>query len=221
MLHKISMYKKTKKMTIKEKFIFVFKIYGLNSLSMIVLATISFLVFGKQTNRIPISFDKQMISVFAALIMAPILEELIYRLVLNDFSKIKNIVFASLAFLVAMLFSNYKNDGLDSRYLVIFTWIIIIWICYFINKKVPISKFKKYETILIFISSFLFSISHFENYNMSNGNYSFIINFLMLFISGLLVTKVRLKIGVVWGMFTHFLINLVPSIILLFEHFNK
>lgn len=208
-------------MTIKEKFIFVFKIYGFNFLSMIVLSSISFLVFGKQTNRIPISFDKQIITVFGALILAPILEELIFRLVLNDFSKIKNIVFASLSFFAGMLFSYYKNDGLDSRYLVIFTWIIIIWICYFISKKAPISKFKKYETILIFISSFLFSISHFENYNMSNGNYSFIINFLILFVSGMLVAKVRLKIGVVWGILTHFLINLVPSIILLFEHFNK
>lgn len=208
-------------MTIKEKFIFVFKIYGFNFLSMIVLSSISFLVFGKQINRIPISFDKQIITVFAALILSPILEELIFRLVLNDFSKIKNIVFASLSFFAAMLFSYYKNDGIDSRYLVVFTWVLIIWTCYFINKKVAISEFNKYDKSLIFISSFLFSISHFESYNINNGNYSYIINFLILFITGLLLAKVRLKIGVVWGMFTHFLINLVPSIILLFEHFNK
>jgi len=208
-------------MTIKGKIFLVFKTYGFYCITVIIISSISFLIFGKKENPIPISFDKQIITVFAALILSPILEELIFRLVLNDFSKIKNIVFASLSFFAAMLSSYYKNDGLDSRYLVVFTWVIIIWSCYFINKKAAISEFNKYDKSLIFISSFLFSISHFESYNINNGNYSFIINFLILFIVGLLLARVRLKIGVVWSMFTHFLINLVPSIILLFEHFNK
>jgi membrane protease YdiL (CAAX protease family) len=206
-------------MTIKQKIAYCLKIYGLSIVSVLVFGGLSKFLFHEITTYKKIPYNEELLAIFGASIIAPIIEELIFRFILIDFFNKKRIVFTSFFVFSSSVYLYLRNHQIDIRYFVFFTWICFIWSCYFFNKKHKITQFNNFRTIIISVSSLLFSVGHLESYAVVSGHYSYLFQFANLFCVGLLLSKVRIKIGLQWSMFTHFLINLMPSLALLYLHF--
>jgi len=149
-------------------------------------------------------------------IIAPFLEEIIFRLPMN----LKKISFSLSSFIIVyrVLGNHVFNINLSDSSFYLNNLLALIT-AYAIYKIIPISLLAKFKTnnfkYFFYFSIIVFAIVHITNFWSFNLK-TFIftpIFVLPQFIIGLLISNVRMQYGFIWGFFLHALINL-PSIIL-------
>jgi membrane protease YdiL (CAAX protease family) len=204
--------------TFLQKLWFSLKMYGLELFCIIFFAYLNTLFFDNQTGHKPPMKGKELEFIFGALLLAPLLEELAFRYILIQFSSKKHLIITTVTILVLMLMILLKKSKLDFRHLILIIWLTVIYVSYFLNKKYQFEQKMWFYFGIILFSAFMFSIIHKESYTFNIKNLSFITAFLILFVNGLILTRVRIKSGIGWSMFNHFLGNLLPALGILLNH---
>lgn len=156
------------------------------------------------------SYTLNLFTPIKVLILAPLIEEILFRLALVDTPNKTYllVVFAVFSFVIINKYRK-SNDIFSNATILLLVWIIILLINYSYYSIRHEVIFNKY--LLCMISSIVFSISHYRNYNGIN-NYIIILPLIMLFIDSILLSLVRIKHGIVWSIFTHMLMNLLPAV---------
>lgn|GEM_PF-2522418 len=134
------------------------------------------------------------------LLLAPILEEILFRFHLN--LKLKNIIFSTIA--ACIFFYDHF-------------WFLLVLILYFsililINKRNKPSN----DLIFVYISAFIFGIAHlaYRDLNLAYEDIlSYIYIFTLRFFNALIYSYVFFKRGIYFSILLHFLWNFFPFLI--------
>ena len=204
--------------------------FNLKLVLVVVFLTYVFVVFAKvvldyfctylgfETNFQKTVTDFNLIrSSLAILIIAPIFEELLFRLHLN-FNRLN--LFFSILILISLLVSQLINNGFQYLYVFLFLFYFIYIIITYLNKNY-ISK----KTYLIFfhviINSLFFSIFHMLNIDdFKIENFIEYLFYVMpMFVFGISFSYIRIRTNIFWAIFAHFLSNLLPFSILILKHY--
>jgi membrane protease YdiL (CAAX protease family) len=148
------------------------------------------------------SLEFELKKFISAILIAPILEELVFR---NGLSYKKNEFLISLIFsIIAFIYWYYPIDEVIQKEVYIFLFYLLIHILmFFIN-------FKEKNLFSIYSSSIFFGLVHINNYDSCNSSELLIVvNTIPQMISGYCLAKLRLKSGVVYSMILHMIINLI------------
>lgn len=134
------------------------------------------------------------------LILAPILEEILFRFHLN--LKLRNIVFSIIA--TCVMFYDH-------------IWLLSVLIFYFsILILLPRFRERANNLIFVYLSAFFFGISHLAYKELLfslEDILSYVYTFTPKFFSGLIYSYVFFKKGLYFSILLHFLWNLLPFII--------
>lgn len=153
-------------------------------------------------------------------ILAPLYEEFAFRGLIQKSKTIFKVAIIIIFFLLACTVTKTKIYEISINALIIFS--IAISIVLLINSKiiVTIQNFIARNTkTLIYMSSALFALWHYGNYDFSKANiFTIIITFLPHFVSGLIFSWVSVKKGFFIGLILHFINNLLPVIIAFANH---
>lgn len=207
-------------MTTKTSLFFCLKSYGIYLLFLIGFGLLNAFIFGKPTVHKAVDSEVDVEMVVSFLLLAPIFEELIFRYILVNFHDKKYILVTLITIILTGVYLFFlKNSKLDTRHYILALWFLLVCTTYFLNIKYQINESKQFKFGIIILSSFLFGLAHMESYTIRKGDYSFIITFSLLIISGIILANVRMKTTIIWSMFTHFLINLMPTLIMVYSHF--
>lgn len=153
------------------------------------------------------------LSLWKIIVLIPLLEEVAFRLYL-DTDKY-NIILSVFALSFLIIYGNFVNIVISFWFFIsIVLSIILSYIAYIYNKKISYFIIKnKNKFILLNIISFgLFHLSNIEHIELS-------IIFLYVFfvlpqiILGYLITNLRIKMGFIWGVLFHSMINLMGSVL--------
>jgi len=187
---------------------------------------ISFSAYDMEQNSLMDLLEKVPMYVFvlAAVVWAPITEELTFRLGLR-FSKWSFVISLSFIFSTILLsFSDYlgkffkiKDIFLEKYYLIfvyfliiaIFIFLLNIFYKFFINEEKLIEFYKKYFFIIFYLFTFLFGFVHIFNWqNLSQASFAIFFLFLPQLAVSFVLGFIRMNYGISWSMFCHFFYNL-------------
>lgn len=194
-----------------------FKVYGISFLSLLILVSCSYYFYGEVSIRKASGHKNLLISASFALIIAPLLEEFIFRYILNNFFDKKSLLIVAVS---GLLYIYYRKPHVDARQIGLLLWLIFLWSSYFINLKYELHSVQNFKWLVYILSALIFSIGHIETFDTSKGNLMILFPLILMVSDGLLLTYVRLEAGIVWSIFTHFLMNLIPGSLLLYKYFN-
>lgn len=171
----------------------------------------------KQIVLVKQSENLSKVSLLYVVLIAPLIEELIFRLNLN--LKRISILFSLIIISIILLKNNLDFNNMTSN-LNIFKSIIIaaliIGLGFAINNVVLENIKSKYYSSFFYLNSILFGLLHISNF------YSSIPNKLLVFtpiyvlpqiIGGIFFGYIRLKNGFLWGVALHCIFNLPASLI--------
>lgn len=165
-----------------------------------------------------LTLPKSLITYLNLFLIGPLIEEILFRL-WQDY-RIKNILIISV--LIFLFFVKYiahvKHFSTLSYIIDIIIIIISLFVYYIFNEKYgnkEISISIKRKRVLFCLSAILFGFLHISNYSPINYRILFIYPFLVLpqIIAGFTIGYTRIKYGFVYGLFLHFMINLITVII--------
>lgn len=156
---------------------------------------------------------RDLVKFFISIILiAPIVEELIFRLHLI-FKKKYFIL--SLLILVSILISEIIKDKFSNLNIFFYlSYISYLLVIYFIRKNKKFVDALYYEKFNILINCLFFALFHITNYKAINFDniYIYIINVIPMFIFGFYFSKIRLKLNIYWAIFAHMISNSIPFI---------
>lgn len=164
--------------------------------------------------------------IFQVLIIAPIMEELLFRGILKDNIYLLSISVAVFVFFSIKIYYHKSFYDLDEKFVFAFTASLIVMIgmiilCNFTSTAVIITSLyssKTYLLLLIAISSLLFALLHCTNFNYRNiSSISLILALLPHFISGIVYSIICLKYGIGYSILLHISVNLFPVMLTAFE----
>ena len=220
----------------QDKFILLFKIYGMVFLLNFISVPISFLaerlvtqvlhlksIHDQHTTSMLRLFEKfgYLKAVFYICIMAPIIEESIFRLPLSFKRSHIAVAFGFALVLLARLIPGLSQQNLAINILV---RVALFAVGYFaLQKSLPEIKVpnKRLQTCLVITSIVVFGLVHISNYAPLQWTIIFIYPLFVLpqLCMGWLLTYIRFKNGFFWGMGLHALINSVSMLIYtVFKH---
>jgi hypothetical protein len=156
-----------------------------------------------------------------AVFIAPVVEEIVYRLPLK-FSI--NSFFFTLSYLIFFYCTKIFSFAFETYYTYIFNYLIILMLFFvfkfiFRNRKIKIGLYlfwKKYFVIIFYSLSFLFAFSHIFNYDSNFLDILKAAHIIILprFISAIIFGYIRLRINLFGSVLMHSMINAVPFVIL-------
>jgi membrane protease YdiL (CAAX protease family) len=155
---------------------------------------------------------------------APITEEIGFRLWLTKKPILFSIGFTGLLYFYSTLFTDNINTPNLLIYYILGVISVFAATLFTITRPNFKPKFNQFFTTrfswLFYLSTFLFAIIHISNYQASPIVFALLpILVLPQFIGGLMIAYNRVKLGFIWGIFTHFLYNsllLFPALALKF-----
>ena len=150
--------------------------------------------------------------IISTLILAPLLEEISFRLPLKDFKRNFLLSFMALTLLIALSHFTEKKVGFILLILgVIYTlnWLLLL------RKRINVNISRKAIYIL---SMVFFVLAHFGTIEVLHREYQpiYILFGAHMTICAYFLSKIRLNGNVYYSMLLHFLYNLVPVLVLVF-----
>ncbi|MNK00062.1 CAAX amino terminal protease self- immunity [compost metagenome] len=148
-------------------------------------------------------------TLFIACIIAPVLEETIFRYHLRDLNGAIYFIFISIGILIIS-----QIDGIGSQFAtIVLALVIAVSVIEFLKKKGRFysAKFwKKTYPFLFYYTSFIFGLVHLSNYNgLTVSDPSFVFYIASQTVGGLGLGYLRIKYGLVYSMLFHAFFNLV------------
>ncbi len=148
-------------------------------------------------------------------VVAPVSEEIIFRLSLGNLQLLPWSFFCFVALVSAsylLPFDLQKSSTLWYRSLWLLLITISLWhYCRRIFYLKPLQEFWQHRLTLACLSSFIFALLHINGTQIS-GIFSFCLFVSPFFFLGLVISFVRIKIGFFYGVFYHFLNNLLALV---------
>lgn len=154
-------------------------------------------------------------SLFTIIIITPFIEELLFRLPLV-INKINISVFIGTLFFITI----YKTSLFQLSINFILTFFFFFMVLFFYNKFNVYIKFINNNIKLVIIMSILFfGLIHILNLDNINIKIIplYVIYILPQIFMGYFITNLRIKLGFIWGVLLHALINLIGSLSLIFN----
>ncbi|GEM_PF-168012 len=172
-------------------------------------------LFTKSTNKI------NGYSIFTIVFIVPFLEEIIFRLVLNV-NKTNLCIFISFI-LYLLIGGKILNFSYNNTYHYLYLSICIFFF-FLIKKNVPevvITLLRKNVKSIIIFSIFSFGLIHITNIlKFHSIEYSLLMIYpiyvIPQFIMGYFISNLRIKCGFLWGLYLHFIINLIPTLVFIY-----
>ncbi len=155
--------------------------------------------------------------ILAGLIIGPIIEEILFRLLLKP--RYWNVLLFFAFSISMMIVSIIKSNVL---YLLIFTFLgcITLILC---KKKTYLKAAQKFILrrfyFAFYLSCFLFSLIHFTNYHPASYKLLLSMPLIILpqFIGGAFLGFVRMKYGIKYSFLFHSITNIFPVLVLVFD----
>lgn len=139
---------------------------------------------------------------FLTVIYAPVMEELVFRSGISSKRKYVILMLAAL-----MIYSVIPITQGKYLFIIILSIYPIVQLCFF-----KFLKHKKYYLpISLIFSSLLFAALHYNNFNheIMKNLFSYLIMLSPLAILGFFLGKIRIKLGLVYAILGHMIINLI------------
>lgn len=150
---------------------------------------------------------------FKIIILAPIIEEIIFRLLLKPNAYKVYIFSFIMSFFI--LHGSFFSIELDYKFLksIIISCLIIFLLYYFNIGNILSVIIKKNINLFIFISISIFGIIHIFNIDKLYWELALFYPIYVLpqFLLGYFITDLRIKSGFIWGILFHSIINLIGS----------
>jgi Type II CAAX prenyl endopeptidase Rce1-like len=222
----------TFKQKLKEMFFSFLFLYAFVTFSLILMKFLDLLIFefyrfsimdqitNQQNNSV--FRDDYIYTAFKILILAPIIEEVIFRLPLN-LNKI------TIGVSLSMLSLLYVGDSLLQFSVHLFSsWIKVIAIfftilfCYFFIPKKGLNIIKsKYFYIYFYLITICFGLVHITNFKIDNYYMCFLyIPFILpQFFLGFFTGYIRIKNGFLWCVLMHFIFNIPAAILFMIKNY--
>lgn len=167
--------------------------------------------------REPINQNNLLLNFAIAVFVAPVVEELMFRLPLLPNKKYCLISICFIFFGVIRAYISETNN--HEKFIYFLSWLIVILLYYYLSETFQFEK-SYYVGVFSIISSIFFAYAHIYNFKL-NSNENVVLTLLPIFILGILLSYVRIKAGIGWSIFTHCLINFFPmGLAILLKHFK-
>jgi hypothetical protein len=172
-------------------------------------------------NRIPIADQSDYTLILTAVILSPLMEEILFRSWLI-YNRIGIAASTMILFVYGIypsishqkLFVDMRNTSIS-----LFIGFIIFLVTFFALKNTEVKfvkQWNKHTKKIFFISALLFGYSHIFNYKITPNLLLFSSIILLPFIvTGLILGYIRLKMGFLWGLFYHVASNLIIVLIII------
>jgi uncharacterized protein len=175
-------------------------------------------MFIKSMNFYETEFSYNTIKIlFAGLFLSPIIEEMLFRLLLKP--RFRNIILLFGFSIYMIIVSILKNN---IKYLIIFSLIGIITLILCSNKRSLVKTqklFLKHFNIVFYTSCFLFGLIHLTNYQPVSPKLLLSMPIIILpqVIGGSFMGYIRMKFGIKYSFLFHSITNVFPVLILIFD----
>jgi uncharacterized protein len=196
---------------------YFFKLYFILFIIIILLSpVISLLKLFTDISEVKLNLS-DFIILSGMVIFVPIIEEIIFRLILRPTST--NIIFYLLFTFFVFIFSIYKHNS----FIMIISFCIAAFIVFILSDKEKIAKTQflilRHYGVFFYLACVLFGLVHVFN------NEHFTVTFLLLapifilpqIICGGFLGFIRIRYGIIYSILFHSLINLIPAIFMLFN----
>lgn len=152
--------------------------------------------------------------VFYGVILAPILEEILFRILLRP--TLRSLIIFNLCGISVLGISLYNNSLI---FFLLFASIIIVWNSIYYSAKHLNFNFEKHFSKIFYSSALLFAITHIDNYNGISGYLILLSPIIILpyFFMGLYLGYIRMNFGIKYSILFHTLINFPLFFLLLFK----
>jgi membrane protease YdiL (CAAX protease family) len=145
--------------------------------------------------------DLDKVGVFSALLIAPVLEEFIFRGYLTGYRKHFLFIIPQIIILFIVL------D--DYFILILLLSALLIFLFYYDKRRSENIISNQLLYFSIFFTSILFSLIHYKNFQIDSLNFSLTLSLIAFLPGALFLAYVRYKKGLVYSILVHFLFNLL------------
>jgi len=145
--------------------------------------------------------DLDKVGVFSALLIAPVLEEFIFRGYLTGYRKHFLFIIPQIIILFIVL------D--DYFILILLLSALLIFLFYYDKRRSENIISNQLLYFSIFFTSILFSLIHYKNFQIDSLNFSLTLSLIAFLPGALFLAYVRYKKGLVYSVLVHFLFNLL------------
>jgi membrane protease YdiL (CAAX protease family) len=145
--------------------------------------------------------DLDKVGVFSALLIAPVLEEFIFRGYLTGYRKHFLFIIPQIIIVFILLY--------DYFILILLFSALLIFLFYYDKRRSENLISNQLLYFSIFFTSILFSLIHYKNFQIDSLNFSLTLSLLAFLPGALFLAYVRYKKGLVYSVLVHFLFNLL------------